>query len=398
MIKGLEHSYLGAVDLLQRLTTTQGILASTLEADNYKRVWARDSIICGIAGLLANDDAIVNGLKQSLLTLAKYQADTGAIPSNVLETESAADVSHGSLVGRVDANTWFVIGACLYTLNTRDDDFWQTLRPKVESCRRYLKALELNGKGWLYTPLSGNWADEYPVQGYTLYDNMLRLWGESLFLKITNGNSDVLKQLMAKTRFNFWPKSSSIQGQPYHIKGYEEAASVSHFCSQILPGHYDMRFDASANAFALLQFKLSSNEKEQLQKYVHDIGIQLSQTLVPAFWPVITKNDWQWQLLQQNYSFDFKNQPHYFHNGGVWPVWMGWFCLGLAANEMHDMVAKITEAMLVFTQKEGWDFQEYINTENFELNGKKQMGFTASGIVFMYHAMEDSSFIKKLYL
>jgi glycogen debranching enzyme len=175
--------YNDSLKLLRQLSTSQGILASTLESDNYKRIWARDSIICGIAGLLAEDKTIVQGLKASLLTLAKHQNKQGIIPSNVLEKENDVDISYGSLVGRVDTNTWFIVGCCLYYLNTKDEETWLFLIPSIFKSRNYLKTIELNGKGWIYTPLSGNWADEYPIHGYTLYDNMLRLWGESLWLK-----------------------------------------------------------------------------------------------------------------------------------------------------------------------------------------------------------------------
>jgi len=127
--------YNDSLKLLRQLSTSQGILASTLESDNYKRIWARDSIICGIAGLLAEDKTIVQGLKASLLTLAKYQNKQGIIPSNVLEKENDVDISYGSLVGRVDTNTWFIVGCCLYYLNTKDEETWLFLIPSIFKSR-----------------------------------------------------------------------------------------------------------------------------------------------------------------------------------------------------------------------------------------------------------------------
>ena len=155
-----------SIHLLHRLTTPHGILGSTVKADNYKRIWARDSIVCGLAGLMIRDEILIDGLKNSLLTLAKCQHELGMIPSNVLPTDYT-DISFGSLVGRVDANTWFVVGCCSYYLETKDEENWVLLKPAVAKCRTYLKSVEFNGNGWIYTPLSGNWADEYPVHGYT---------------------------------------------------------------------------------------------------------------------------------------------------------------------------------------------------------------------------------------
>ena len=196
--------YQDSLELLRWLHRPEGLLASTVDADNYKRIWARDGIICGIAGLLADDTLVITGLKNTLITLAEHQHPLGMIPSNVLPGNTNA-TSYGSLVGRIDANTWFVTGACLYYKNTRDETTWKTLQPALQKCRGYLKAIEFNARGWLYTPLSGNWADEYPIHGYTLYDNVLRIWGETLWARLQNEPDESLQQLKEKTYNNFWP-------------------------------------------------------------------------------------------------------------------------------------------------------------------------------------------------
>lgn len=388
--------YQNALDMLQKLTTSQGILASTQAADNYQRVWSRDSMICGIAGMLAEDEKVTNGLKESLLALSRHQHPLGMIPSNVKEDGNEYNVSYGSLVGRVDANTWFIVGACLYFLNTNDTETWNLLEPKIRVCRRYLKTQELNGKGWLYTPLSGNWADEFPTQGYTIYDNALRLWGETLWRRIQKDDTTNLESLKNKTRINFWP-SVDIESQAiYQRKSYLEATDVQHFCTNILPGHYNTRFDAAGNAMALLIIPLNAHQKEKLRSFLKTLRKEVSNRLIPAFWPPINTSDWEWNLLQQNYSYEFKNLPNHFHNGGIWPVWMGWFCLGLVHQGMQEEAGWIISDFVPMTTSESWNFQEYISSENFDLCGKEQMGFTASGIVFMHHALNDNSFKTKL--
>lgn len=44
-------SYSKAIELLQRCSSEQGFLASAQNISNYKRVWARDGVICGLAAL-----------------------------------------------------------------------------------------------------------------------------------------------------------------------------------------------------------------------------------------------------------------------------------------------------------------------------------------------------------
>jgi len=389
-----------AVSLLHKLSTPDGILASTIEADNYKRIWARDSIICGLAGLLLNDDTVIEGLKNSLLTLAKEQHELGMIPSNVLPGK-IADVSFGSLVGRIDANTWFIIGSCLYYLESNDTRTWEILQPAIRKCRKFLKACEYNDKGWIYTPLSGNWADEYPVHGYTLYDNLLRIWGEKIWLEINGERKDALYDIIEKTRDNFWPSARSQGKGVYHQGAFRNAIdnNAGHYAAFLLPGCYDMRFDAAGNALALLLLETEDFQKKEMKDFTEGLQSALGKRLIPAFWPVITEDSPDWQLLKGNYSFDFKNEPGYFHNGGIWPVWMGLFCMGMMKIGLTEATKNIiTEFEVIIQKTDNWSFNEYINSADFRVEGKTQMGYTAAGIVFMKAAIGKASFTEKLHL
>lgn len=379
--------YSQAVSLLHQLTTPHGILASTIEADNYKRIWARDSMVCGIAGLWCNDEIVTEGFKKSLLVLAKSQNEWGMIPSNVML--NGTDASFGSLVGRIDANTWFILGACLYYQQTWDEETWTILKPTIEKCRNFLKATEFNNKGWIYTPLSGNWADEYPIHGYTLYDNVLRLWGEKEWLRLVGKDTSLMESILKKTQVNFWPSKDTEEKYIYQKPAFSKAVEQqpNHFSAFILPGKYDLRFDAAGNALALLFFGLNEPQRKELSVFIKT----LPQQLIPAFWPIVDKTSSDWNLLEGNYSFDFKNHPGDFHNGGIWPVWMGLFCMGLAKNGMNDVAIEIIHSFLKIVENNPhWKFQEYINSKIMTLGGKTQMGYTASGIVFMKLAMDTT--------
>jgi Alkaline and neutral invertase len=385
--------YSDAVQLLHQLTTPHGILASTIEADNYKRIWARDSIVCGIAGLWIQDEIVMEGLKNSLLTLAKKQHSAGMIPSNVLP--DSEDISFGSLVGRIDATTWFIVGSCLYYQKTRDQETWAKLQPSIEKCRIFLKATEFNDKGWIYTPLSGNWADEYPIHGYTLYDNALRLWGEQLYVALTHQSDDTIKRALKKTEVNFWPRQEMDPSLIYQKPPFQKALQeqTKHFSAFILPGVYDQRFDAAGNALALLLFNVDDQQKRDLSDFITSLQQDLGVALIPAFWPIITERSDDWNLLAGNYSFDFKNSSGDFHNGGIWTVWMGLLCYALSKNGLKNEVEKIIDAFIKVVRKNpNWAFQEYFNAHTLQVAGKTQMGYTASGIVFMKLALEQLNY------
>lgn len=108
-----------ALQVIEQSISEQGILASCERKDNYARVWARDSMMTGITGILINNRTITDGLKKSIQTLVKHQAENGQIPSNV----DGEKVSYGTLAGRTDATVWWIIGACEYILYSGDEDF-----------------------------------------------------------------------------------------------------------------------------------------------------------------------------------------------------------------------------------------------------------------------------------
>ena len=72
-----------ALQTIYQAITPNGILASSIQKDNYAKVWSRDSMMTGIVGLLMQDEKIIAAHQHSVITLAKYQSENGQIPSNV---------------------------------------------------------------------------------------------------------------------------------------------------------------------------------------------------------------------------------------------------------------------------------------------------------------------------
>ena len=112
-----------AIELLHKVSSSEGFLASAQNISNYKRVWARDGVICGLAALASGDKELIETFRRTLETLADNQHYNGTIPSNVMTNEEGVEVSYGGLAGRVDAVTWFIIGICQYAFYTKDYSF-----------------------------------------------------------------------------------------------------------------------------------------------------------------------------------------------------------------------------------------------------------------------------------
>ena len=137
-------TYHKAVDLLKRVSTPHGFLASAEATTNYQRVWARDGVICGLAALASGDKSLIATFEATINTLAIYQHEIGTIPSNVLIKGSEVEISYGGLAGRVDAVSWFVIGVCQLAIYKNDNKIIEKYQTQIEKCFPLLNAREYN--------------------------------------------------------------------------------------------------------------------------------------------------------------------------------------------------------------------------------------------------------------
>jgi len=373
-----------AFELLHRSCLDQGIVASANEAENYRRVWARDGIIAGLAGLLYGDQHLIEHLGKTVDYLRAHQHLTGIIPSNV-GLEPTPKVSYGSTAGRVDATTWWVAGALLLLRLKpevlKDPDY---VRKGILKAMHVLEIWEMNLGDLIYTPIGGNWADEFVIQGHTLYDNLLRLWGLRLAAEVfaEKAYAEKAKRVEAKIQCNYM-HTAEPTGLLYHAEAYRRITyDPGYLFASVSPMGYDTRWDMAGNALALL---LGFTQKiEATTSFLEKLAQDLPHGLVPAFWPVITPEDAEWSFLANNYNYRFKNEPYYFHNGGSWPVFSGLMCLALAAQGKQASAAAIQHNMLKALEREqpAYSFCEYFETLSGTPQGMQQLCYAASGWLF----------------
>lgn len=375
--------YQDAITIIKKCITENGFVASPVAKDNYARIWSRDAMIAGIASMLTSDSLCIEAFKRSVLFLGEHQNKFGQIPSNVSLDGKA--ISFGSLVGRVDATSWWIIGACLVSKNFPEHK--NHLLPKIKKAFDILEAWEFNGRGLIYTPLGGNWADEYVSQGYVLYDQLLRLWAIKLFNEIFNSENDRLdfeeKRELITTNFK---ANTPSKDKIYHPSAYSNFYNKSgHWASSFLPAGYDTRWDAAANALVLLLG--IETEPYKIAHAIDEIAAQNKTYQIPAFAPVITPHDADWSLLSHNYSFQFKNHPNEFHNGGSWPVFTGLLSIGLSLNGFDTLSKKILDVQELSMNNNPTEmFTEYWNIATNKPGGVNPLGFSAAGYIFMVHA------------
>jgi hypothetical protein len=400
------EGYDRALALLQACTTADGFVASPSEKHNYRRIWGRDGAIVSLAALLTENHELIESARRTFEVLAEYQGPHGEIPSNV-DTVSKR-ISYGGTTGRVDADLWFIIGIGEYWRTTGDDEFLEKLWPAIEKVRFLLGAWEFNNRGFIYVPLTGDWADEYLHEGYVLYDQLLYLQAQRTLAHIyaaRHGSSDHV--LLEKTsrlrhliRANYWFDCDDIPDDVYHEvlyqKGLKAAAHCAgrHWMASFSPTGYGYRFDAFANVLASLLDVAEDEQRSKVDTYIAEEIVPTKLLLLPAFHPVIKPVDQDWKDLQVMFSYTFKNKPYEFHNGGLWPMVTGFYVADLArrqrTTDAHKYLEAIYSANAMTMDGEAWSFPEFVHGKDFTPGGTRHQGWSAAGAIIGRHALDGN--------
>ena len=390
-----EEGYRRAVALMHECCTEHGFLATPTQHDNYRRVWGRDSAIIGLAALLTDDSELIDGCRRSLTTLARYQGPHGEIPSNVDPTTDR--VSYGGTAGRVDADLWFVICCGEYCRLTGDDAFLQEMLEPLEKVRFLLGAWEFNTRGLLYVPPTGDWADEYVQSGYVLYDQLLYLQAKRAYSEMhrrlhasaDHQLDDSIARLKHVIRANYWFRDGEgVPDDVYHEVLYDKGRRAmcrcrgSYWMPFFSPLGYGYRFDGMANGLATLLDVADEAQCEAVDDYIADHIVHDEVMLLPAFDPVITPKDEDWHDLQMTFSHTFKNAPHEYHNGGLWPLVTGFYAASLAKRGKLKRARQYCEGIHAANrlEKDGreWSFPEYLHGRQHTPGGTSPMGWSAA--------------------
>lgn len=392
----IEKTYDEAVGLLRGLSTKDGFLASDVNEANYRRIWSRDGVIEGLACMLTGDKDLIKTFRKTLDTLKKFQDDTGRIVSNVDLNNNR--ISYGTLVGKVDATIWYIIGVGQYYKYTKDVKFLKNFYDSSKKSLDYLESLELNGRGFVFVPTGGNWADEYVTHGYTLFDQLLYLQAlkdfDFMSRKINKSNKkikDKIVKLEKMISVNYFkgenPKGKYIFNETLYRridKKYKGKYALASFSSD---GFID-NMDGFSNSLLLILDVLNKSKNNDIMKCLNDRLSKQKLKIVPAFWPPI-KDGKYFDVLKMNFLFKFKNKPHYSHNGGLWPVIQGFFIAGLVKQGKRDLAAKYLEEFSQILANDNYDFDEFYDSKNYRPGGTKKLGFSASGFIIAYKAVKE---------
>jgi len=387
-----EPGYAEAIQLLRQASTAKGFVASVQEHDNYKRIWTRDGVVNGLAALLSEEKDLVRTFRATIETVFDHQHPTGFMPSNVAMDES---VSYGGTVGRADNPSWAVIGLCQYTLVTDDATLAEKYESHVARCFSLMDAWEFNGKHLLYVPQSGDWADEYIQHGYILFDQLLRVWALRLAASVyRHAVWDVkANTVLDVIRKNFWNHPGSTGLYAPNLSHQLKTAPADYWFLGFNPSRIYNHFDLQANSLALLLDIGNEKQEDSLLTFIERLT-ESSKAILPSFYPAIGNADWEMKELESNYAYTFRNKPHEFHNGGLWPVWNGFLVAALVKKNRIGLAKQLVEYIHQMNSINEWEMNECFHGQLHKNIGVPRCTWSAGGAILAERAIAGS----KLYL
>lgn len=362
--------------MLREACTPWGIRASLTDRDNYSRIFTRDAVMAGIAGLQIGDEIIIGGLISTVEQLKALQGSQGQIASNFkIENDEVSKVSFGTLSPKIDSCTWYLIGVAMLINagHLEKEDYLDSVTTTID----LLEGIEYNGKNLMYIPKGGNWADEYIYEGYILYDQLLRAWGLSL-----------LGGIYYQSHWS--EKASRIIGT---VQECYRSGDNPYYHSSTFPGGVFDRFDLPAHSIAGIVMDRDDDYLSSALDWVISTFLE-KEALPPVFYPVIDEQDELWSVLYGYHLYRFKNEPHHFHNGGIWWIWLGWLAVALSLRNKEEGLQRLLSVAFDYLEKnkKEFEFHEYISGDELKLLGTSKLCFTATGIIFMSLAKEGYDF------
>ncbi|TVP49432.1 MAG: fructofuranosidase/invertase [Mongoliibacter sp.] len=379
-----------ALNMMRSASHQMGFLASALPKDNYQRVWARDGVITGMAALSSREEDLIDTFRQTLITLGNHISPQGHIPSNV--DLDSGNVSYGGLAGRADTGSWWLIGLCLYVKYTGEKHLLDRFENDIEQVLSLYQAWEYNNRGLVYVPLAGDWADEYILHGYVLYDQVLRyaalrLCGSLMERPQWLEKSEAIKLAIYQNYYLHQDWESSGVHVEAKKRLMEEKGPQPYLIASFHPAGYQPYVDFLGNALAMI-FKIHPEPENCLNWAQKEIGV-----FTPAFHPTIYRDDKDFHLLENNFRFEFRNKPNEFHNGGIWPMVNGFWGLAAFIHKGKAEAEFICNNITQLNKLNDWEFNECFNRKTFHPCGVPKCTWSAAGQVMLSSAIQKGFYL-----
>jgi glycogen debranching enzyme len=369
--------------LLAANLTPQGILAARrspeAEARAYTRIFGRDAGVCVLALAGSGVAALEEGAVASLDSLAKLQAPNGQIPKYVDPEGSDADFWY---LGCIDATLWWLIAVDRMRRGSSDEGMRTRWQPAVDRAVQWLLAQEHQRFFLLQQNEASDWADIMPRSGFVLYTNALWYRVKQRF---GLPNLDETRH-----HFNhlFHPFSRDLPEyrrarllRHYAVRGQDDPGLYLSFVNLSFAGDEG---DVFGNLLAILCGLAGDARANEIVKTLLAAGVADPYPIRVVTRP-ITKEHELWRGYMARHQ---QNQPHQYHNGGIWLFVGGFWVLALAMLGKRELARAELAKLAHANSLDGWRFTEWFHGRTLEPKGMAGQSWNAAAFLLAKNVLD----------
>jgi hypothetical protein len=368
-------------ELLQRNLTAHGILAASrteaAAARRYTRIFGRDAAICVLAMCGSGIDDLERGAVASLDALAAQQAANGQIPKYVDPDGRDADFWY---LGCIDATLWWLIG-CDH-VRRHGQVGAQRWQAETALALQWLLAQEHQTFRLLQQNEASDWADIMPRSGYVLYSNAL--WFE-VKRRFGLGHAEV-------TRHHF---SHLFHPTQRDLSDYHRARLLQHYARRgrrempLYLSYVNLAFagdegDVFGNLLAILCGAATDSTGHGIVNCLRDARAADPYPVRVTLRPLSRQHE-SWRPYMARHR---QNQPHQYHNGGIWPFVGGFWVMALARLGRRDLAWHELAALARVNALGGWRFTEWFHGQTLAPMGMAGQSWNAATFLLALRSLQ----------
>jgi hypothetical protein len=343
----------------------------------HHQVWARDSMIALLGGVLVDDPTIQNALRDSVALLKANRSPTGAIPNNVNPESGRANFR-----AYADGGLWWILGSRLVAPDSAVAD----------RVLGWYADQDVDQSGLLSIQESSDWQDLFCTRGKGLYVNclyklVLELCGRPaeaarVAANINEyfwyrGDGDMLRHV----RHTFSTEAQDAQdslGRRRWLPMKHKLVNEPHYLPWLGFRAVGEWFDSFGNLLAILSGVADEGAAATILDFIERSA--LAERPMKALCPVIRPGDPDWREY-----YGMLNSPEHYHNGGIWPFLGGFYVAALVkADRGQD--AQTALARLAALNEAG-EFNEWHHGASGEPMGVRDQAWSAGMYIYAYECV-----------
>jgi hypothetical protein len=346
-----------------------------------------------LGAFAGDDDDLRKPAVATIRSVTKAADETGCVPAVIRPDEGLWDWAEG---GAVDASAWYVIMAGAAWEATENLELAKETWESVEGALRWLGAQDATGTGLISAAPATDWMDSSLVRsGRTLHLNVLYSWsaraGEIVAEALGKTAPVDSADIRWRTNALFWPDAQTDIAD-LHPRGlmhsaikesYKTLAAQprSHYVSHVIHAGFIDRCDTLGNVLAVLSGVALEDKAQRVLGFLSEAEVDLPYPSRAWDEPIPEGSHMWFKEAEATMNPRWRNAPHCYHNGGVWPYIGALHAAAAASIGLHQSALPLLHETAQANQAGDWRFSEWLHGETGEPRGASSQAWNAGALL-----------------